>query len=341
MVKVKKKKKKIRKEAPISSMFSQGGMKMLVLGGVAAIFYYTIYLLVSVEAQLEDVSLILVKNTSYGLGMLFLVFGIVFVSYHFLKEKEFFKIYGGACLISAALLTLPSVIHSQYEAGVFLKGQEITLKSFLTSHFFTFMTNTGKAYFLVGALFLGIYLWGYRKKRLWAAAVFIAGAITLCIALVISFYNTYEMYKTFLEMYSTSKDLIISRFLFPNLLNDSSRLLVMLGVFLFPASYIGKRYVLRKWTGRVWTFGGIAGAFRGFLRLGIDSEMIHNEIVSVRQSIMQLTPYSTSFKEYPLTIETLKEFYVKKMLPVYLEHTFVIAIFIGIALLGIYLWARE
>lgn len=341
MVKVKKKKKKIRKEAATKSMFSRGGLKMIILGGVVAIFYYTFYLMVSVEAQWEEASLILIKDASNGLGMLFLVFGIIFACYYFLEDKDFFRLYGGSFLISAALLTIPSVIYSQYTAGQSLKGQEITLKAFLTSHFFTFMTNAGKVYILVGALFLGIYLWRYRKKRLWAAASFMAGGIILCIALVISFYNTYEMYQTFLEMYSSSKDLIISRFLFPNVLNDISRLLVVLGVSLFPASYIGKRYILRTWTGRVWTFGGMAGAFRGFIILNIDSEMIHNEIVNMRQSIMQLTPYSTSFKEYPLTIETLREFYVKKMLPTYLEHTFVIAIFIGIALIGIYLWVKE
>lgn len=73
----------------------------------------------------------------------------------------------------------------------------------------------------------------------------------------------------------------------------------------------------------------------------MDSRSIRSEITSVRQSIMQLTPYSTSFKDQMLTVETLKEFYVKKMIPLYLEDSLWILVFTGITAIGIYLWLRE
>lgn len=336
--KTKKKKKKVKPE-PARDMFITGGLNLLFLGGFIGIFYHTLYLLISVETHVEE-SVILISDIFYGLGMLCLFFGIIFVSYTFLKETEHLKKYTGSFLVAGGILSFLPVVYSQYDKIIGLKEQTIALQSFVTLHASTIMVNLGKLYFFAGVICVGMYLWGRRQQRSWAAAFFISGVVCVCVNLVISIYNSYDTYKMFMEMYATSRDLIISQFLFPDLLNIISRLLVVIGVLLLSVFYLSK-YRLKKWTGRIWVFGGAVGVFHWFLRLSLDSQTIHNEITGVRQSIMQLTPYSTSLKDLPLTIETLREFYVKKMIPLYLEDGLWIIVFAGIALMGIYFWVRE
>ena len=338
MVKAKKKKKK-KKPEPTRDMFVTGGLNLLFLGGFIGIFYHTLYVLIAVEAHIEE-SVTLLSDIFYGLGMLFLFFGIVFVSYTFSKEVDYLKKYTGSFFVAGGILSLLPVVYSQYDKIIGLKEQTIALQSFITLHAPTIMVNLGKLYFFAGAICVGIYLWGRRQQRPWAAAFFIGGAVCACVYLVISVYNSYDTYKMFMEMYATSRDLIISKFLFPDLLNIISRLLVVIGVLVLSISYLSK-YRLKKWAGRTWVFGGVGGVFHWFLRLSLDSQDIHNEITGVRQSIMQLTPYSTSLKDLPLTIETLREFYVKKMIPLYMEDGLWIIVFAGVALIGVYLWAKE
>ena len=116
---------------------------------------------------------------------------------------------------------------------------------------------------------------------------------------------------------------------------------ILAGTLLLAASHILEKYDMRKWTGRTWLVGGITGAFYKFTSLGIGSQTIHDEILRVRQYIMELTPYSTSLNDLPLTTETLREYYIKKMIPVYMDHALWIMVFSAIALLGIYFWSKK
>jgi hypothetical protein len=337
---VKTKKRKPLEKKPATNMFLGGGLDFLILGGFIAVVYHTLYTLIMVEASPEDVSYTLILQVLQAMGMLLLFFGVVVLSYSFLKESKQLRKYGGALLVSGGALSIPAAVASSYFYATALKGQTITVKSYLTLNMPSLMTNFSKVYILVAVLFLGIFFWERRRQRTWAAACFSAGAATWSIALVVAFYNTYDMYETFMEMYSSSRDLIISQFLVPDLLSNISRFLVVLGFLLLTISYIQKTN-FQKWAGRFWTFGGAVGVFHWFLRLNLDSQMIKNEMTSVRQSIMQLTPYTTTFKDVSLTIETMKEFYVKKLIPTYLEEFMLVAVFAAITAIGIYLWTRK
>jgi hypothetical protein len=340
MVKVKKKKGKKAKRKPTKDMFAKGGLNLLLLGGFVGIFYQTLYLLITIEA-IEEPSLEIFERIFWEMGTLFLFIGLVLACFHFLKEEEFFKKHTGSFLVSGAVLSLIVTIYSQYDVIIGLKDQTIVLKSFVTAYLPKIMGNFSRLYIFLGVSVLGIYFWGRRKGKRVAAEFLIAGCTAGVVALVIYVYNGYDTYKMFLEMYSIEKEMVISRFLFPDILNHTSRLLVLVGVLLFSASVIWAGHNLRKWTGRAWFFGGILGAFHGFVLLSLDSEMIHNEISGVRQSIMELTPYSTTLKDNALVIETLKEFYVKKMIPTYMDQFFWIAIFTGIAAVAVYFWVRK
>lgn len=344
MVKAKKKKKKKKAKEKVSqNMFVKGGLYLLILGGIIAIFYQTLYLLITVESQIEDVSYRLFLRIFQGIGVLLVFFAIVFVSFYFLKENEFFKRHTGSLLIAGAALSVPPVVASLYEIISLLKeGQTLTAQSFLSEIFPRLMDNISRIYIFAGAVFLGIFLWGYRHQRNWAAQFFIGGAAAGCAALVASMYAAIETYNVIIETYGdVSKELIISRVVFPELLKSASSLLVITGVLLLSASYLWKRYRFRKWAGRTWVFGGIAGAFYGFINLGLNSQMIQEDITRVRQAVMDLTPYTTYLKEQILTVETLKEFYAKKMIPSYMDNAMWIAVFAAIALFGIYLWTKE
>ncbi|MGC1120068.1 MAG: hypothetical protein WBA22_03150 [Candidatus Methanofastidiosia archaeon] len=336
----KTKKRKPLEKKPATNMFLGGGLDFLMLGGFIAIVYHTLYTLIMMEASPEDVSYRLILQVLQALGMLLLFFGVVVLSYSFLKEGRELKKYGGALLVSGGALSIPAAVTSSYYYVTTLEGQTMTLQSFLTLNLPDLMNDFSKVYILGAVLFLGIFFWERRRQRTWAAACFSAGAVTWSVALVVAFYNTYDMYKTFMEMYSTSRDLIISQFLVPDLLNNMSRLLVVLGLLLLAVSYL-QRHNLQRWAGRLWTFGGAVGVFHWFLRLSLDSKMIKSEMTGVRQSIMQLTPYTTTFKDVSLTIETMKEFYVKKLIPTYLEEFMLVTVFAAITTIGIYLWTRK
>ncbi len=338
MVKVKKKKRV--KQKAVRTMFSSGGLDLLVMGGVIGLFYQTLYLLITVEAQTAEVSYYLFWRLFQEMGILFLFLGIVLVSYSFLKEEESMKKFGGSSLISGALLSLPVVVYSTYKAVTGLEGQTVTLKSFLTTTAPNIVGNFSKVYIFAGVLFLGIFFWGHRRARTAAAAFFVGGAILGCIFMVIWGYNTYETSKAFLEMYPDSRDLIFAQFLFPDVLNIIYRLLLTIGVLTYTVYYLSK-YNLKRWTGRIWFFGGAVGFFHWLLRFRLDSTAVHREVVGVRQAIMQLTPYSTSLKDQALTIETMKEFYMKKMIPTYVEPSVYAIICAGIAAIALYLWTRE
>jgi hypothetical protein len=338
---VKTKKRKPLEKKPVTSMFLGGGLDFLILGGFIAIVYHTLYTLIMVEASPEDVSYTLILQVLQAMGMLLLFFGVIVLSYSFLKESKHLRKYGGALLVSGGGLSIPAAVGSSYFYTTALKGQTITVRSYLTQSMPSLMTDFSKVYILVAVLFLGIFFWERRRQRTRAAACFSAGAATWSFALVVAFYNTYDMYETFLEMYgSSNRDLIISQFLVPDLLSNISRLLVVLGLLLLAISYIQETN-FQKWTGRFWTFGGAVGVFHWFLRLNLNSQMIKSELTNVRQSIMQLTPYTTTLKDISLTIETMKEFYVKKLIPTYLEDFMLVAVFAAITAIGVYLWTRK
>ncbi|KYK31797.1 MAG: hypothetical protein AYK19_16225 [Theionarchaea archaeon DG-70-1] len=348
MVKAKKKKKKKRKkveEKPSRNMFAKGGLSLLALGGLLGIFCQTLYFLITVETQtenIEEISYRLFLTLFEELGMLFMFFALVFACFFFLKEKEFFQKYAGSALVTGGVLLIPAVLFSLYDSVSVLKDQTITARAFVITNLPGVMTHVSKVYLFAGALLLGIYLLNRRNARKWAAAFFLGGCAVGSIALAVSMYSTYDSYIFLLEMYGEpTKDTLISQFLFPDLLRLVSWFLIMIGGLFLSAFYIRDRTTFRKWAGRTWVFGGIAAAFYGFLRLGMESRAVRNEITSVRQSIMELTPYSTSLKDQILTIETLREFYVKKMMPLYLENAWWIAVFAGIAVLGIFWWVRE
>ncbi|MBU7015494.1 MAG: hypothetical protein HXS52_03725 [Theionarchaea archaeon] len=336
----KTKKRKPLEKKPATNMFLGGGLNFLILGGFIAITYYTLYTLIMVEASPKDVSYTLILQVLKAVGILLLLFGVVVLSYAFLKERGELKEYGGALLVSGGVVSIPAVVVSSYYFVTALEGQTMTPQSFLSLNLPTLLTDFSKVYVFVAILFLGIFFWERRRQRSWAAVCCTAGAAIWSAALVVAFYNTYDMYKTFMEMYSTSRDLIISQFVVPDLLNNASRLLTVVGLLLLGASYL-QRHNLQRWAGRFWTFGGAVGVFHWFLRLSLDSKMIRNEMTGVRQSIMELTPYTTTFKDMSLNIETMKEFYAKVMIPTYLEEFMLIAVFAAITAIGVYLWTRR
>ncbi len=345
MVKAKKKKKRV-KEKPSQNMFVRGGLDLLIMGGFMGIMYQVLYLLITVETKLDTASYKVPVKILEEFGILFLFFSLILICFFFLKGDGFFQKYGGSALISGAVLSVPPVLFLGYDLfstfrEQLISAQVISAKSYIMTNIPQMMETFTRLYFFTGALLLGVSFWGHQRGRKWAAELFMGGVGAGCIALVTSMYGSYESTKFLMQMYSLQKDLIISQFLFPDLLKRSSWLLIILGVLFFSASYIWTKISYRKWTGRTWLFGGVTGAFYGFLRLGMDSRSIRSEITSVRQSIMQLTPYSTSFKDQMLTVETLKEFYVKKMIPLYLEDSLWILVFTGITAIGIYLWLRE
>lgn len=340
---VKAKKKKRVKKKVSQNMFVKGGMTMLIWGGVFGVFYHVLYLLIMVETYAGEVSHTLLWNVLKELGILLLLCGLIFVCYSILKEKErggFFRKNAGSFLISGALLSFPAVFYALYE--LISTISEPTTRHFVMSIFPSLMEHFARLYLFAGVVFLGIFFWEYRNKRKWAAELLIGGVIAECVAVVISSYGIYDTYQFFLGTYGeASKDLIISQFLVPGFLNNISILFVIMGILCFSASYLWKVYDFRTWAGRTLTLGGIVGAFHGFIRLGIDSQSIQSEITQVRQSIMNLTPYSTVLEDLPLTVETLREFYVKKMIPLYFEHALWVLVYTGIALAGIYLWTRK
>lgn len=334
------------KEKPSLGMFAKGGLSLLVLGGFFGVFYQALYLLIALEVRIGDISTevpyTLFITIFKELGILFVFAALIFLCFFFLKEKEFFQKHAGSTLIAGSVLSLPAVFYALYDIVTALRDQTVTARNFAVTTFPQLMGNICKVYIFVGAVLLGVYLWNRRGVRKWAAAFFLGGATAGCITFGASVYTSYDSYIFLMGMYGeASKDVLITQFLFPDLLRVVSWLLIVIGVLLLSAFYVKKKSVFKKWGGRTWVFGGIAAAFYGFIRLGMESRNIHNEITSVRRSIMELTPYSTSLKDLMLTIETLREFYVKKMLPVYMENSLWIAVFAGIAVLGIYLWVRE
>ncbi|MBU6996310.1 MAG: hypothetical protein HXS41_00110 [Theionarchaea archaeon] len=336
----KTKKRKPLEKKPPTNMFLGGGLDFLVLGGIIAIIYHTLYTLIMVEASPGDVSHTLILQVLQAVGMLLLFLGVVVLSYSSLVNHGDLKRDGGAFLVSGGALCIPAAVASTYYYVTAIEGQTMTLESFLTQTMPTLLNDFSKVYILMGVLFLGIFFWERRRQRTWAAACFSAGAVTWSGSLVVAFYNTYDLYQTFMEMYSTSRDLIISQFLIPEVLSNTSQVLVVIGLLLLAISYLQKRN-LQRWAGRFWTFGGAFGVFHGFVRLSLDSKMIQNEMTGVRQSIMELTPYTTTFKDISLVIETMKEFYAKVMIPTYLEEFMMIAVFSAITAIGVYLWTKR
>lgn len=340
MVKAKKKKKRVKEKAT-HNMFATGGLDLLLMGGFIALFYQTLYILISMESQITEISYQFFIQFFKDVGFFFLFLTVVFVCVFYLKKVEFFHKHAGSFLVAGTVLSVPAVIYLLYTVIDSMKEQTITLQSYAAGELPLIAGSLSKLYIFAGAFLFGIYLWGHhRSTRKWASQLIMGGAAVGCAFVAVSIYSAYENIKIFLEMYSTSRDLIISRLLFPEMLKLSSWLLIIIGVLFFSASYI---FTVRfqKWAGRAWVFGGIAGTFQEFLQLSLDSEVIRSEITSVRQSIMELTPYASSLKNLPLTVETMKEFYIKKMIPVYLEHSFWILIFAGIAVLGIYFWMKK
>jgi hypothetical protein len=338
MVKAKKKKKRVKEKAT-HNMFARGGLNLLLMGGFIALFYQTLFILISMESQIKEISYQFFIQFFKDVGFFFLFATIVLICVFYLKEVELFQKHAGSFLVAGMVLSVPAVIHSVYMVIDSMKDQAITLQSYAAGELPLLSGSVSKLYIFAGAFLLGIYLWGFRGTRKWVSQLFMAGAAVGCAFVVLSIYSTYENTKIFLEMYSASRDLIISRLLFPEMLKLSSWLLIIIGVLFFSAHAFTLRF--QKWAGRAWAFGGIAGTFQEFLQLSLDSEVVRSEITSVRQSIMDLTPYASSLKNLPLTVETMKEFYVKKMIPVYLEHSFWILIFAGIAVLGIYFWMKK
>lgn len=343
MVKAKKKKKKVKRKIS-QDMFVKGGLNLLMMGGFIGIFYQVLYMLIMVETftTLEEVSYTLFIRIFREFGIFFLFLGLIFVCYSILKEKEFFTKHTGTFLASGASLSLVGGVYALYDIISRQAEQVFSSQTFLISVLPVLMSNISRIYLFMGALLLGIAVWGFRTQRKWAAALFVAGAGTGCGVFVLLMYGVYENTTFFLEMYGeTNRELIISRFLLPDMLQNISLLLVFAGIVSLSASYIWTAYKLRRWAGRLLLFGGVAGAFHGFIRLGMDSQEVRNEITGVRQSIMNLTPYSTVLRDQMLTVETLREFYIKKVLPLYLEHSLWVIVFTGITAVAIYLWVRE
>lgn len=343
MVKAKKKKKKVKRKVS-QDMFVKGGLNLFMMGGFITIFYQVLYLLITLETTLssEEVSYTLILKIFKELGIVFLFLGLIFLCYSILKEEEFFTKHTGTFLISGALLSLIAGFYALYDVISSQAEQVFSSETFVITVLPELMSNIGRVYLFVGAFFLGIFVWGFRAKRKWAAEFFVAGAAAGCGALVLLMYGVYENSTFFLEMYGeANRELIISQILLPGMMQAISLFLVFAGGLLLSASYIWTAFKFRKWAGRLLLFGGVAGAFHGFIRLGIDSQTVRNEITGVRQSIMNLTPHSTALRDQMLTIETLREFYIKKVLPLYLEHSLWVIIFTGIAVIAVYLWMRE
>ncbi|MBU7031666.1 MAG: hypothetical protein HXS53_03975 [Theionarchaea archaeon] len=337
---VKKKRKEKVKKKLSQNLFANGGLILLIFGGVIGIFYQTLYLLITTEALKEESLYYMGARGLQELGILLLFCTVVLGCFYYRSEKERFRSLAGYTLIIGAAIAIPSLCYLLYDSVSLLQDQTFTLRTFLTQSLPTLLSFISKIYILVGALFLGIVFTGYLKRKSWSNSFIITGALIGCAALGIFLYLVYDSYFILQEQ-GASRELIIARVIIPDSSMIFSYMFILAGTLLLAASHIWEKYDMRKWTGRTWLVGGITGAFYKFTSLGIGSQTIHDEILRVRQYIMELTPYSTSLNDLPLTTETLREYYIKKMIPVYMDHALWIMVFSAIALLGIYFWSKK
>ena len=337
---VKKKRKEKVKKKLSQNIFGNGGLTLLIFGGVIGIFYQTLYLLITVEALEEQYLYYMGARALQELGILLLFCTLVLGCFYYRSERERFRDIAGYTLIAGTAVTIPAVCYLLYNRVSLLQDQVFTLRTFLIQTLPTLLSSISRIYILAGALFLGIMFIGYLRKKSWSDSFFISGTFTGCAVLVILLYVVYDSYSIFQEQ-GASRDLIFARAIIPDSLMILSYMLILIGVLLFAVSRLWDRRDVVTWTGRTWLLGGISGAFFKFTQLGMNSEMIHNEILRVRQYIMELTPYSTSLNDLPLTTETLREYYIKKMIPLYMDHALWVVLFSAIAMLGIYFWTKK
>lgn len=337
---VKKKRKKKVKKKPSQNIFAGGGLILLIIGGFFGILYQTLYLLITREA-LADQSLSFVgARVLQELGFLLVFCALMVGCYYYRIEEELHQKITGFTLIPAAAVSIPAFVYLLYDNISILQDQVFTMRTFLTQTIPILFESMSKIYFFAGAFFLGILFIGILRRKSVADWFLISGSLTGCVVLVIYLYKIIDSYSVYLEQ-GASSDLIMARVIIPSSTMVLAYLFIIGGTLLFSISRIWKRRNLKPWTGRIWLVGGITGAFHEFIQLAMNSQNIQDEILRVRQYIMELTPYSTSLRDLPLTTLTLREYYVKKMIPLYLDHALWILIFSGLAMVGLYFWMKK
>jgi hypothetical protein len=337
---VKKKRKKKVKKKPSQTLFAGGGLTLLIIGGLIGIFYQTLYMLITQNALKEQSLYYMGSRVLQELGMLLVFCAVVLGCFYYRTEKEAFQKGAGFVLLPAALISIPTIIYVSYDRISLLQDQVFTNHTFVTQTLPTLLLSISKVYFFAGALLLGIVFIGLSRRKSAIDWFLTSGAFPACAVLIIFLYTIYDSYFVYVEQ-GASTDLIMARIVIPGVLRIVSYLVIIGGVLLFAASRLWHRPHLKVWTGRTWVLGGLSGAFYEFIMLGLNAETIREEILRVRQYIMELTPYSTSLYDLPLTTETLREFYVKKMIPLYMNNALWILVFAGITMLGMYFWLKK
>jgi hypothetical protein len=338
MVKTKRKKKV--KKKPSQTIFAGGGLTLLITGGLIGIFYQTLYLLISQKALEEQSLYYIYSRVLQELGILLVFCTVVLGCFYYRTEKEAFQKGAGFTLLPGALISMPAILYLTYDRITLLQDQVFTMRTFMLQTLPTLLLSISKIYLFAGALILSIVFIGWFKRKSAIDWFLISGALTAFVVLIIFFYAIYDDYTIYVEQ-GARTDLIIARAVIPFVLRNISYMAIVGGVLLFAASRLWHQTHLATWTGRTWVIGGFSGAFYEFIMLGLNSETLREEILRVRQYVMELTPYSTSLHDLPLTTTTLREFYVMKMIPVYMNNALWILVFAGITMLGIYFWLKK
>ena len=120
MVKAKKKKKRVKEKAA-HNMFVKGGLNLLLMGGFIALFYQTLYILISMESQTNEISYQFFIQFFKDVGFLFLFVTLVLLCVFYLKEIEFFQKHAGSFLIGSTVLSFPAVIYQRFPDWSFLR----------------------------------------------------------------------------------------------------------------------------------------------------------------------------------------------------------------------------
>ncbi len=154
----------------------------------------------------------------------------------------------------------------------------------------------------VSFLFLALFLLGYTFARLFL--LFFGISIIVC------------MYRVQLS-----------------LLEGILYLFMILGIFLFLYSLFKAKPALKKWSGLVLFLSGIAGLIQRFLFISSDSQVIRKELLQLKD-----LPFTASFLQKQIDITSVTDYYLKKVLPVYVTHAGWFLIFAALIILSVSLF---
>lgn len=154
----------------------------------------------------------------------------------------------------------------------------------------------------VSFLFLALFLLGYTFARL--SFLFFGVSIIVCM---------YRVQLSFLE--------------------GILYLLMILGIFLFSHSHFTAKPALKKWSGLILFFSGIVGLVQRFLLISSDSQVIRRELLQLKD-----LPFTTSFLQKEMDITGITDYYLQRVLPVYVNHAGWFLILVALVILSVSLF---